>query len=117
MKKKTLVLTALAIGTLITVEQASAGPPSFNCGYAKLPAEVAICQSEDLGDLDRQMSGEYFQLINDHGIPYHGRKEIKREQSRWLKSRNRCGNAFGCIRSKYYQRIDQLSYWRQQYSG
>ncbi|MGI9414222.1 MAG: lysozyme inhibitor LprI family protein [Hyphomicrobiales bacterium] len=112
-----MVLAALAIGTVITFQQASAGPPSFNCRYAKLPAEVAICQSEDLGDLDRQMSGDYFQLINDYGIPSHGRRQIKREQSRWLKSRNRCGNAFGCIRKKYYQRIDQLSYWRQQFSG
>ena len=34
--------------------------PSYNCRYAKLPAEVAICDSPELSELDRTMSIIYF---------------------------------------------------------
>ncbi|KOR30078.1 hypothetical protein TI03_00445 [Achromatium sp. WMS1] len=76
---------------------------SFNCRYAKKPAEVAICQNSYLSELDEQMSSLFYDL------PRHVRKNLRRSQNRWLHQRNRCGYNEECIGRAYRRRIDTLS--------
>lgn len=115
MKKTGFIAVAALACTMFATASAEAGAPSFNCNYARLPSEVAICQSGDLGSLDANMAGQYYSLMNDYAVPYHARKSIKREQVSWLKSRNRCGYNFSCIQSAYWGRIDRLGWWYAQY--
>ncbi|KOR30768.1 hypothetical protein TI05_13450 [Achromatium sp. WMS3] len=76
---------------------------SFNCRYARKAAEVAICQSSYLSNLDDQLSSAYYSL------PRYVRKKVRRSQRRWLRNRNRCGSNRRCIGRAYRSRINQLS--------
>ena len=115
MKKTGFVVAAALAWTMLAPHAAEAGAPSFNCNYARLPSEVAICQSGELGDLDANMAGRYYGLMNDYAVPHRARQTIKREQVNWLKARNRCGYAFACLQSSYLQRIGRLGWWYAQY--
>lgn len=88
---------------LLAACSVSAFAQSFNCRYAKLPAEVAICQSAELSALDSQMASLYFAL------PSGVRDRLEGSQMRWLRQRNACGYNFDCIASAYRERIDFLS--------
>lgn len=90
-------LILLAAGSL------TASAQSFNCHYAKKSAEVAICENEDLGQLDEEMASLYF------GLPDDAREDLQESQARWLRQRNACGYNFDCIESAYRQRINFLS--------
>ncbi len=115
MNKTGFIAVAALAWTMLAPQAAEAGAPSFNCSYARLPSEVAICQSGELGTLDSNMAGQYYSLMNDYAVPYRARQTIKREQINWLSGRNRCGYAFNCLQSSYWQRINRLSWWYAQY--
>lgn len=117
MRKTILASAAICMFAAFAPQAAQAGSPSFNCAYAKLPSEVAICKSDLLGDLDSRMAGIYFGLVNDYRVPHRAKARIKREQGGWLRSRNHCGYEFGCLQSKYQRRISRLSFWAQQFYG
>ena len=117
MSKLILSAAAAAVLTFTALQSAEAGSPSFNCGYAKLPSEVAICKSSELGDMDSQMAGRYFTLVNDHSVPHRSRQQIKSEQTGWLRARNRCGYSFKCLRSSYRARINRLASWSSRFYG
>lgn len=78
---------------------------SFNCSLAKTPVEKAICASNDLSQLDREMSKLYRdELLRNSAI--------KRDQTLWLKGRNKCQeslNANECLTASYKKRIQDLS--------
>lgn len=115
MKKTIMAAAMLAVSAVALSNSAFAGPPSFNCAYARLPAEVAICQSSYLGDLDRQMASEYFSFINNYRVPGYVKQQVKTEQVSWLRWRNRCGYAQSCLQGKYNERITRLVWWNTQY--
>lgn len=93
-----------------TASAASAGP-AFNCRYAKLPAEVAICNSAELSGLDRTMSQLYYTARNR----WHGqaRRNLKNMQKQWLRQRNSCGYDVNCLRWSYHNQISVLGTWTQ----
>ena len=106
MKKAALfIATSMAVlaGTAISSSQAA----SFNCRYAKLPAEVAICQSDTLSRLDERMAAKYYRLRRN--LDHVDRAQLKDDQRFWLRQRNRCGYNLGCLEDSYYRRIDQLN--------
>lgn len=88
---------------VLLVGSVPASAQSFNCRYAKLPTEVAICQNHELGRLDQKMASLFY------GLPRHLRVELKGSQARWLRRRNACGYNFDCIERAYRRRIRFLS--------
>ncbi len=82
---------------------------SFNCRYAKLPVEVAICQSRELNRLDEIMARKYYRLKRRLGG--NDWRELRSEQRRWQRRRNRCGYDRYCIEDSYVYRIRALNHW------
>ena len=99
----------LSFAVLLGIAAPGASAASFNCRYAKLPVEVAVCQSRILGRLDERMARKYYRL--KERAPYGAWREITREQKRWIRERNSCGYNEGCIEDAYYRRIDRLNLW------
>src|SRR3954471_24122804 len=89
----TTAATVTALVSLTTPSQAQ----SFNCRYAKLPAEVAICQNAELRNRDNWLATLYSENRGKPG-----------SQQRWLQRRNRCGHNVDCLLSAYSVRIRQL---------
>jgi uncharacterized protein len=89
--KITAIISISVAALALSVTAAPTRAQSFNCRYAKLPAEVAICQSPELRALDREMAADYFSL------------DVKRpeNQSRWLRRRNACGYDEACLLATY----------------
>lgn len=81
--------------------------PSFNCKYARLPAEVTVCDNSVLAQLDREMASAYFAL-RDNTPKAWQRTRLKTEQRKWLAQRNRCGYRVNCLRDRYEARLYQL---------
>ncbi len=79
---------------------------SFNCRYAKAPAEVAICQSSYLENMDEQISRIYFGLRDD--VSPREFASVKRAQSRFILRRNACGYNDSCLLRSQSERINQL---------
>lgn len=82
---------------------------SFNCNYAKKPVEVAICQDPNLSRLDEQMAQTYFDIVN--ALPGKRARQVKAEQSAFIRERNSCGYDFGCISASYNIRLRELCDW------
>ena len=80
-------------------------PPTFNCRYASTNAEKAICASDELAALDRDMARAYRQLV---AVAVARRDFLANEQSRWrLSVRDACPDD-ACIANVMRQRIDVL---------
>ncbi len=109
MKKLFLLTVLLATAAGASTTQAA----SFNCRYAKLPVEVAICQNDNLHVLDERMARKYFQLRDR--LPGHLWREVRGEQKSWIRRRNRCGYDNYCITGRYTSRIRQLNRWLQDF--
>jgi uncharacterized protein len=105
------ILFALTMLVLMS-PAGTASAASFNCNYAQLPAEVAICNSPRLQDMDQQMASLYFRLSNNS--PGWMARQIRSEQRAWLGGRNACGYDQGCLRRAYRNRINQLENWADQ---
>ena len=104
---KTVLAAAALLAAAISTAPVQAA--SFNCSYAKLPAEVAICQYGDLSGYDEEMASLYYQAI--HNNDDYNTKTIKREQKWFIKARNRCGYGYDCLRDIYVGRIGALQGW------
>lgn len=80
---------------------------SFDCYHAKYADEKAICSTPALNDLDVEMSVKYHFL---HGLFAMGvAAELKDEQDAWLMERRQCQGDFGCLTTKYQQRLKTLN--------
>ncbi|MGR2667756.1 lysozyme inhibitor LprI family protein [Vibrio campbellii] len=90
---------------------ASAASPSFDCNNDSLSgAEQAICQSEMLSQLDRQMSEVYkkAKAVDDKQAGQH---TLKAEQVGWIRGRNECWKSNDeeqCLKQEYEYRIAEL---------
>jgi len=93
----------LLVGVLLALSATGASAQSFDCGKARLASEKAICDSARLSRLDEEMASLYF------GLPHYLRKDIEREQLRWLRRRNACRYDGQCIARAYRRRIQTLS--------
>ena len=81
--------------------------PSFNCKYARKPAETAICDNGILAQLDREMATTYYAL-REATKNTRQRAQIKYRQKAWLVQRNNCGYRVNCLRDQYEARLYQL---------
>jgi uncharacterized protein len=79
---------------------------SFDCRSARHADEYAICDNEDLAELDVRMSNLYFAILNRLGGL--ARAQLHAGQVEWLGERRECGSNVRCLRTKYLQRIEQL---------
>ncbi|MEL6288531.1 MAG: lysozyme inhibitor LprI family protein [Pseudomonadota bacterium] len=86
--------------------QATASP-SFDCSSADRRAEQAICRSDRLAQLDRELATLYDEVRA--GIrTSRTRRELASDQRDWLRDRNDCERNRRCIREKYQERIANL---------
>ena len=69
--------------------------PSFDCGTARLPAELTICRVINLGDMDAQIASQFSEIMSLATEADKG--ELKSEQRAWLQQRNACGADIGCL--------------------
>ena len=75
--------------------------PSFPCSKARQSAEIAICSSPLLADLDVQLSQLYLR-VKGRGKHYAAR------QRSWVDRRNACGSDEACIEQRYREQIAYL---------
>jgi uncharacterized protein len=107
---RSIPVAALAAAGLGLLLAAPAEAASFNCARASLPAEMAICNSPGLGEMDQEMAALYFNLVN-YG-PAWAVRQIKGEQSNWIARRNGCGYDRRCVGAAYDRRIGRLRDWQ-----
>jgi uncharacterized protein len=103
------VLSFVCALTACAVASAFAAPP-FNCSAAQEQAEIALCDSADLGLLDREMNRLYFDKRD--GLKAAGKMPewdaLRLEQRAFLKTRNDCGYDTACITALYKARLKAL---------
>ena len=80
--------------------------PSFDCGHAKLPDELAVCANAQLAALDRQLSQLYYARVD--GLDGDARLAFRRQQGDWLGQRKLCGANAACVSQAYTSRIAAL---------
>jgi uncharacterized protein len=92
------LLTALA--AFATASQAV----SFDCQKAKTFTEKAVCQDPELSAVDDQLSDLYKTAEASSKNP----KALKKEQEKWLKTRDTC-QTNACVKKAYQKRIIDLT--------
>ena len=97
---------ALAALFLALPVPALGGPPSFDCGSAKLPVEKAICRSATLSALDVEIAEAYGRASSVLSGPM--RDTLRKAQRTFLAARNQ---AFGQPDEDLEQRLtDQITF-------
>lgn len=104
------ILTALALSLPLSTE-ALALEPSFDCSKSDSDVEDAICQSDDLAELDLELTRLYG--LARKGPNLGNRKaELASAQKSWVASRNECWkSSLGidvCTANAYAFRIAEL---------
>ncbi len=108
MTSTTISLSALLV--IIGSQPAISAPP-FNCSIVAEPAEIAICDSADLGLYDRSMNRLY--VDKRTALKAAGKLDewdaLRLEQRAFLKTRNACGYEVACLTELYKERNDTLA--------
>ena len=103
-------VSALALVLTLTALPAFAAPP-FNCSVAAEPAEIAICDSAELGLYDRSMNRLY--VDKRVALKAAGKlddwEKLRLDQHVFLKTRNACGYAVACLTELYKKRNEELA--------
>jgi len=81
--------------------------PSYNCKYAKLRSEKAICRSARLARLDVEGNELYKRSVREAPSKVM-RDDLRSSESVWLKRRDRCGGNRSCLGNSYSNRIVYL---------
>ncbi|PRY26710.1 uncharacterized protein CLV78_101811 [Aliiruegeria haliotis] len=101
------LVVALGIGAGM-----AAAEPAFDCAKAESDAEVAICGSEALGELDRELARLYALAVEGPNMTADRLDELKATQRGWIKGRDECWKSSfpleTCIANEYAFRIDEL---------
>ena len=101
-----LIAGLMLCGLAAAAGSPAAAAPSFNCKYARLSAEKALCSNRTLQRYDRQMARLYgFALSNPYGYSI---KKLKTGQKQWLTKRNSCGWDAACLAEAYLLRNEWL---------
>lgn len=90
---------------------ALAAAPSFDCGADTLMTERAICASDELAALDRDLNRVYVGAMTALGGP--DKAALRGEQHAWIKRRNTCLADETCIADYYRDRIAYLERIRE----
>jgi uncharacterized protein len=99
-----------AIPMLLASQSVLAAPP-FNCSIAAEPAEIALCDSAELGLMDREMNRLY--IDKRKALKAAGKLEaadqLRLDQRAFLKTRNECGYETACLTGLYKKRNELLA--------
>ena len=108
-RRKLLLLLGAVAAIWRPTASALAAPP-FNCSNAKEQSEIAICDSTDLGLLDREMNRLYFDKRD--GLKAAGKlpevEQLRTVQRGFLKTRDACGYDVSCLTVLYKKRVEEL---------
>ena len=108
--QSTLRLILIGGTSLLLVNTAQAGGPSFDCSKVKKGSiEAQVCQNSELSTLDRQLA-EVYGAATKKAVNQHP-PTLKAEQRGWIKGRNDCWKAAEqdqCIKDSYQLRIAEL---------
>src|SRR3984957_6824524 len=85
----------------LSVLPALAQSPSFNCGRARLPDEIAICRTPELAEYDNIIAAAYAYLKLARGTVYADQVGIP-----FWRLRQGCQYDVGCIRQVQIQAIN-----------
>ena len=101
-------LTAFAFLTFsgVCLTSVASHAASFNCRYAKLPAEVAICRDSVLHQLDQDMSDSFYYLRPQ--LSGSTLSRLNRTQRSFISRRNACGSNASCLEGAYNTRIEAI---------
>jgi uncharacterized protein len=104
-----LLIATIAAAAMVSISMAPAKAASFSCMEMdnKGAAEVRICNSKWLGNLDERMDSWYRRAL-ERARYFDQTTQVRQEQRNWLAARDSCGASFWCIRRAYKQRIDEL---------
>jgi uncharacterized protein len=107
-----LSLVAAGIAILLAAGAALLAPDhahaaSFNCRFARLPDERAVCADLALNDQDVRMAQLYD--ITRRLVPMGTRGAIMDRQVAWLRQRQACGANRQCLANAYAGRIAELN--------
>jgi len=105
MNRKSLLVVAFVVQTL-AMGSGEAASPSFDCAKAATATEHAICASDLLSTLDREMADAY--RAARAGVGAGAKQQIREEQISWIGQRNACGGDAGCLEARMRQRIATL---------
>jgi uncharacterized protein len=105
MNRKSLLLVFFVTQSLAVVP-GEAASPSFDCAKAVTKTEHAICASDRLSTLDREMTNAYRDARAGGGAS--AKKQIRKEQISWIGQRNACGGDTDCIEARMRGRIAAL---------
>jgi hypothetical protein len=81
---------------------------SFECASAATPAELAICNSEQLLVLDEKLSAMVARRETKASNPIL-RQVVSDDQAEWARLRNECGVDEACLITRYTMRISELA--------
>jgi uncharacterized protein len=102
-------LAAAIILTLASVMLAGkARAQTFPCVAAASPAELAICNSEQLLVLDEKLSA----MVSRHQTKAANpilRQVVNEDQDEWRSLRDECGADEACLITRYTMRISELA--------
>ena len=98
------MLARIFIATAFALLTTHAQAVSFDCQKAKTFVEKAICQNQDLSDLDDELRVQYDTALTDNKNP----ALFKKQQMKWLKQRDTC-QTIDCLKKSYKQRIAALN--------
>jgi hypothetical protein len=81
---------------------------SFECAAAATPAELAICNSEQLLVLDEKLSAMVARRETKAANPIL-RQVVSEEQAEWKRLRDECGADEACLITRYTMRLTDLA--------
>ena len=104
------LLSLACLGVVILVRSSAAASPSFDCEKVTGFVEKLICSDAALAAIDVKMAALYAQALKR--APASTKKELRKEQRGWLKTRNACETYTepqrNCVSYAYEQRISRL---------
>lgn len=105
--KVSSILSLLVLAFTQQTSSAFAGNPSYNCKGRLTPNERLICSRDDLSELDREVSDVFHELTAI--LNRAAANLVRKDQSKWLKQRQKCRRNVACTRNLYLLRIDELA--------
>lgn len=86
-------------------EALDAGIPSFDCNKVVLPAEIAVCTSKELAQLDVKLNN----AAQSAKFFAQDKEQFSAFMKTWLKNRNNCNDNADCLIGSYKSTIDTLN--------
>lgn len=101
------LLSLLVFALTLQTSNTFAGNPSYNCSGRLTPNERLICSRDDLSELDREVAGVFHELTAI--LNRAAANLVRRDQSQWLRQRQKCKRNVVCTRNLYLLRLDELA--------